>query len=324
MSATKIEFAHESLNFMAGCTKCSAGCKNCWAVRMAHRHGANPKLPQYEGLTYATPGSAGPQWTGKMRWFDGVAERAIVRLALARNPLRIVYNLMGDIAHPQTPEAWLDRSLAFCGALPMHKHIFITKRPGTLRERLEQLAPNGRPKGARWDAARRPLYDACYNAAREKYTRHPGTPRQRALMAKGKYIGMMLANPRWPLPNLMLMATCEDQEQLEARAPDILRLGLAGWHVGIIHEPLLGPLDWSVVRVCDEPPVSAVLGTQSGPQWVVLGHEQGPGKREVAIQHSGSIVSQCAREGVPCFFKKDSSGSFPPDMPRQFPKWMEV
>jgi len=55
-----------------------------------------------------------------------------------------------------------------------------------------------------------------------------------------------------------------------------------------------------------------------------VGHEQGHGKRDVPIQYSEDVAAQCARAGVPCFFKKDSAGQFPASMPRQFPKWMQA
>ena len=138
---TGIEFAHKSINFMAGCSRRSPGCLHCWAVPMAHRHGGNPKLPQYHGLTANT--GHGPDWTGEVRWLPGVAERKIVELALAKKPLRIVYNLMSDMAHENAPDFALARTLAFFAALPQHKHIIITKRPHILAERIAQLAQTG-------------------------------------------------------------------------------------------------------------------------------------------------------------------------------------
>ena len=56
-----IEWTDATWNPVGGCTKCSPGCANCYAERMAHRLGHNPKTPQYAGLT----DEAG-HWTGEI------------------------------------------------------------------------------------------------------------------------------------------------------------------------------------------------------------------------------------------------------------------
>jgi protein gp37 len=62
MSDTKIEWATKVLNPVRGCNKVSEGCKNCYAIKQAHRfHGEG--MP-FEGLTENT--AAGLNWTGKL------------------------------------------------------------------------------------------------------------------------------------------------------------------------------------------------------------------------------------------------------------------
>ncbi|SNR99570.1 protein gp37 [Humidesulfovibrio mexicanus] len=282
MATTKIEFAHETLNPLVGCSRVSPGCDNCYAVRMAHRFGNNPTVPQYKGLATMTPN--GPAWTGEVRYVSGVLEKAQARLLKARSPRRIFMVSMGDLFHPRVMSLDQGGVFVFMRDLPRHHFIIITKRPATMAEFCRAYWPK-------------------------------------------------------PLHNVMLMATCEDQQRADERVPHLLKLAAQGWHTGVIVEPMLGPVNLKTIVV------DAAEGEQSDwidalrgirgtgdvvhsdagrLSWVVCGHEQGPGKREVPIQYPGSLASQCARVGVPFFFKKDSAGEFPEGMPRQFPAWMEA
>ena len=59
---TTIEWTELTWNPVVGCSVTSPGCRNCYAMKMAHRLGANPATPHYAGLTQMSKG--GPVWAG--------------------------------------------------------------------------------------------------------------------------------------------------------------------------------------------------------------------------------------------------------------------
>ena len=64
MAETSIEWTDATWNPVAGCTVLTAGCTNCYAMRMAARLDAMGQT-KYKGLTRRSGGRA--VWTGKVR-----------------------------------------------------------------------------------------------------------------------------------------------------------------------------------------------------------------------------------------------------------------
>src|SRR5438874_7551918 len=64
MAETSIEWTDATWNPVAGCTVLTAGCTNCYAMRMAARLDAMGQ-PKYKGLTRRSGGRS--VWTGKVR-----------------------------------------------------------------------------------------------------------------------------------------------------------------------------------------------------------------------------------------------------------------
>lgn len=319
MPSTKIEFAHETINPLVGCSRISPGCKHCYAVPMAHRLGSNPATPQYAGATHMTP--HGLDWTGEVRWVSGVLEKALVRLARSKTSKRLFHCSMSDLCHEKSNADLLARVLAFAAALPQHKHIIITKRPYLLEQHILGLPsmPNI------WDGARRPLFDACNVASRERFKANRNSPAGLTLLQKAEYIGAIAAYARFPLSNVMLMATVEDRPRLEERGPHMRRLAALGWHTGLIFEPLLECVNLEPHLYYNDPSDGCALARNDWTPWIVVGHEQGPGARLMSTSISGDVIAQACRAGAPVFFKKDSHGGHDPDrQPRHFPAWMLV
>ncbi|MGO8654292.1 DUF5131 family protein, partial [Rhizobium ruizarguesonis] len=63
MAETSIEWTDATWNPVAGCSVMSAGCTNCYAMRMAARLDAMG-MEKYRGLTRKSGGRA--KWTGKL------------------------------------------------------------------------------------------------------------------------------------------------------------------------------------------------------------------------------------------------------------------
>ena len=64
MAETSIEWTDATWNPVAGCTVLTAGCTNCYAMRMAARLEAMG-VEKYRGLTRRSGGRA--VWTGRIR-----------------------------------------------------------------------------------------------------------------------------------------------------------------------------------------------------------------------------------------------------------------
>ena len=137
--------------------------------------------------------------------------------------------------------------------------------------------------------------------------------------------------PTWPLPNVILMTSAENQPTLEKRVPKLLQIPAAKRVVS--YEPALGEIDFKLdlferetgymhsedcPNYCDY-----ACGGESfdgGVDGIICGAETGPGARPMALDWARSVRDQCKAAGVPFFFKRDSAGN------RQLDgrKWEEV
>ena len=102
----------------------------------------------------------------------------------------------------------------------------------------------------------------------------------------------------WPLSNVWLGVTVENQRWADERIPILLGTPAAVRFISA--EPLLGPLalgQWQ--KGCD--------GTDPGVpglDWVIVGGESGPKYRAFDHNWARSIVAQCRSAGVACFIKQ--------------------
>ncbi|MBK6556195.1 MAG: phage Gp37/Gp68 family protein [Comamonadaceae bacterium] len=135
--------------------------------------------------------------------------------------------------------------------------------------------------------------------------------RMRALLASGTFAGMVwrdVDDPSWPLPNVWMGVTVEDQERADLRIPILLDTPAAvRW---LSCEPLLGPVDLDATGMG----VTGTSGPESRPSavdWVVAGGESGPNARPMHPSWARSLRDQCATAGVPFLFKQ--WGEWAPD-----------
>jgi protein gp37 len=92
----------------------------------------------------------------------------------------------------------------------------------------------------------------------------------------------------WPLPNIWLGITAENQQAFEERAPWLRKCPAAIRFVSL--EPLLGPI------IMDD--------LLTGIDWCIVGGETGPGARPMHPEWVRNIRDQCQSAGVPFFFKQ--------------------
>jgi len=109
-TTSRIEWTEQTWNPVVGCTKVSAGCKNCYAEVMARRLQA-----------MGTPG-----------YENGFALRIIPERL--NDPLRrkkpTIYfvNSMSDLFHERVPVAYIDQVFAVIAQTPHHSYQILTKR----------------------------------------------------------------------------------------------------------------------------------------------------------------------------------------------------
>lgn len=113
MASTKIDWTEKTWNPVTGCTKISAGCKHCYAERMAKRL----------------------QLMGQKRYSNGFAVRehpdALDVPHRWKKPAMIFVNSMGDLLHTNVSDGFIRRVLGVM-AKSNHTYQVLTKRAGRL------------------------------------------------------------------------------------------------------------------------------------------------------------------------------------------------
>jgi protein gp37 len=131
MAETSIEWTDVTWNPVAGCTVATAGCTNCYAMRMAARLEAMG-TSKYQGLTR----KSGDRyvWTGKV--FQDEASLAVPERW--RQPRTVFVNSMSDLFHEDVETAFISRVWATMKATPRHTYQILTKRPERMRAVLRR------------------------------------------------------------------------------------------------------------------------------------------------------------------------------------------
>ena len=275
---SKIEWTDATWNPITGCSVVSPGCTNCYAMRLA---GTRMKHhPSREGLT--EPSKAGPVWNGQVRFNEDWLHQP---LKWQRRRLIFVC-AHGDLFHENIPDEWIDRVFAVMALAPQHTFQVLTKRADRMRAYLtagesERFVAGCAAKTRVAGIARAMAPDGSDGLRKMNDLWLSPDTRD----AKG-----------WPLPNVWLGVSAEDQTRAEERIPDLLNTPAAVRWVSA--EPLLGPVDvsyWTTPnRLIDRP----------GLDWVVAGGESGPNARPMHPDWARGLRDQCKAAGVPFHFKQ--------------------
>lgn len=132
-------------------------------------------------------------------------------------------------------------------------------------------------------------------------------------------LGDVGAGFRWPLPNVHLGVSVEDEPTARERIPWLL--GSPATVRWVSYEPALAGVDFTRIRLLNgdwpHADLNALTGHVEGPDdilpakldWIVVGGESGPGARPFDIAWARSTVEQCRAAAVPVFIKQ--LGAFP-------------
>lgn len=341
MSATGIEWTDKTWNPVTGCAKVSEGCRNCYAEVMAKRTFGRLYPPVYDKHP-DTKNDAGPlrltEVLGRSRRFTDVQchpDRLDAPLRW-RKPSKVFVNSMSDLFHPDVPNEFIDRVFAVMAYASFrwgHQFQVLTKRPDRMRAYLA-------------DGRQLRVCEALGGLAAE----WGQTQREAGESARAACLN-------WPLPDVWLGTSIEDQPTADARIPEVLATPAAVRFVS--YEPALGPVDFEAVPLpwpgCSTYGLRGVLApvalketepddwkywtrVQGRLNWVIVGGESGPKARLCDVAWIRSVVEQCKAAGTPCFVKqlganvrsrvrlRDPKGGDPAEWPEDLRvrQWPEV
>ena len=271
---TKIEWTDATWNPVTGCTVVSDGCSNCYAMRLAG--GILRRHPSREGLTKHGPN--GPVWTGEVRLNEAWINHPI----FWRKPRMVFVCTHGDLFHEAVPDEWIDRVFAVMALCPQHTFQVLTKRPERMKEYL-----SGQDGG---------IVDAADFLAK-KLDRYTLSGNAGHLCSWTEYGDTRCDIAPWPLPNVWLGVSVEDQATAEERIPHLMETPAAVRFLSA--EPLLGPVNlFDACQINNRPNQASAL------DWVIVGGESGPNARPMDADWARSLRDQCASDDVPFFFKQ--------------------
>jgi len=109
----------------------------------------------------------------------------------------------------------------------------------------------------------------------------------------------------WSQPSYVwLGVTAENQEQAEKRMPALVQIPAALHFVSI--EPVLGPINLGTSLRRFRPDGNGGVIEYRSLDWVIVGCESGPNRRECKVEWIEDIVDQCRAAKVPVFVKQGS------------------
>lgn len=292
---TGISWTDSTWNPIVGCSIVSPACTNCYAMSMAARLHAMG-VEHYRGLSKRVNGKN--VWIGKV---VQAPEHILFQPLRWKRPRRIFVNSMSDLFHENVPDEWIDRIFAVMALAPQHTFQILTKRPARMRAYLEDMR-------------------AHYFGEREGYMDRWATPAvefSRSSCAAG-----FVEDCGFPLPNVWLGVTAEDQIRADERIPELLATPAAKRFVSV--EPMLGPVNLRMTRwatgcprceasgsirvgdnggrMCPDCEGSGVVGDKL--DWVICGGESGPSARPMHPKWARFLRDQCKAAGTAFFFKQ--------------------
>lgn len=323
---SNIEWTDSTWNPVIGCTPVSPGCLNCYAATMANRMQHMPQVPEYhprseeleQGRAYEINRAIDDSLAaGRGEPDDNPREIRIAKIRGGRavftgdvrclpdrlgeplkwkKPRRVFVCSMSDLFHPSVPDEFIRLVFAVMSYCGQHTFQVLTKRPDRM---------------AAWFADEANSLSACQAEYCIRFAAHDPamTPTGKSRVRDTRSIngtrkGLGDGN-YWPLPNVWLGTSVEDQKRADERIPHLLRCPAAVRFLSC--EPLLGD-----VRLTPEfgpSPIGQSTVIHNRVNWIIVGGESGPGARPCEIGWIRSVVRQAKSAGVACFVKQ--LGAFP-------------
>jgi protein gp37 len=289
---THIEWTDATWNIITGCSVVSAGCKHCYAMKLA-----GTRLQHHPSrVSLTTDTAAGPVWNGQVRFNEEWLDQPM----RWKNPRRIFVCAHGDLFHESVPDHWIDRVFAVMALTPRHTFQVLTKRADRMNRYLrDSVRLRGRVLGVAWEML--------------------------GHLPKYKHEG--ITERAFPLANVWVGVSVEHQEAANKRIHLLLQTPAAVRWVSA--EPLLGPVrldrlerrsqpvnasrdqpddrsDWTYIDDALTGFQANKCGGTTGAKldWVVCGGESGTNARPMHPDWARALRDQCAAAGVAFLFKQ--------------------
>ena len=266
---TKIQWTDHTFDPWIGCTKVSPGCAHCYAEKEQFVRVQRSRGKELWGPKAQRHITSDQYWRQPLRW-NAAAEKEGRRHRVFCASLADIFEDRPELEEPRV------RLFRLICATPQLDWQLLTKRPEVAKQVL----------GCDDDW----FIDQLVIALRRVRRRVDPLDRTR-----NSFIRAVLCD-NWPLANLWMMVSVENQEYAESRIPKLLEVP-ARIH-GLSIEPLLGPVDLSSWfrkarpdRIC-------------GIDWAVIGGESGPHARPCHLKWICDLVRQCREARVKCFVKQ--------------------
>jgi len=277
LGKTKIEWSEYSWNPVSGCTPISEGCQNCYAKRMANRLRGRCGYPADDPFRVTLR----PERLGEpLRW---------------KEPRRVFVCSMGDLFHEDVPFEFIASVFGVMANSSQNTYMVLTKRPQRMKEFFDWLS----------------LSAASYYARDHRTVPYDDDRINVFIMKIASEYGINLDFMRkWPLFNVWLGVTAENQARADERIPILLQIPAAVRFVSV--EPMLGPVDLTRIVYDRQTVIDAIRGLHGWPlphaegpklNWVICGGETGPGARPMRLNWVRSLRDQCQTAGISFFFK---------------------
>ena len=253
-----------------------------------------------------------PRWTGTARFF---ADRLAQPLRW-RKPARIFVSSQSDLFHKDITNEQLAAVFGVMAATPRHTYQILTKRSDRMSEWFRWVAVRENQGRAMF-----PDDDPDWRIGQmlaAALSRHAGIDGR---VPGSAATGWEDFDPRrrpWPLPNVWLGVSVENQAAAAERIPHLLATPAAVRFISA--EPLLGPvnlrhLDADAAGHASWCQIDALTGRQTHMgrpfrdvgarlDWVIAGAESGTGARPCDVAWLRSLRDQCKAAAVPFFLKQ--------------------
>jgi protein gp37 len=272
------------------CMKVSAGCKNCYAESITRRFWPKDATVRFAG--YTAKGMTNGEFI--------LDEKQLLSVLKRRKPTKIFWGDMTDLFQDGIPDEFLDKCFAVCALTPHITHMFLTKRPERMGRYIVRAA-----EIIKEDLFESPIARAMVAISKSRGDIFPGNA------------ALELCNTGWPLPNVWLGTSCEDQAAADKRVPFLLQTPAAVRFVSA--EPLLGEICFKRIRM-PEPlfgwyDVDVFTGDiyrhaqkvgfgHPRIDWLIVGGESGSGSRPMHPDWARSLRDECKGAGASFFFKQ--------------------
>lgn len=271
---TKIEWADATWTPIRGtlgkwhCVRVSPGCGTakaggCYAERINQRFGGPAYRVGADTPRIDARNAKGLILEQPLRW---------------RKPRMIFVCSMTDLFLEAHPFEWIAAVFGVMAACPQHTFQVLTKRPERALEFFEWLEAQCRE----------------HDDVDDKGNRFPQLWPHDVCDGELAQLGIdtsEIAFPRdWPLPNVWLGVSAENQEYADKRIPVLLQCPAAVHWVSA--EPLLGPITTTAQARLDRL------------DWMVVGGESGTNARPMNPAWARTLRDQCYEADIPFHFKQ--------------------